>query len=150
MVSFVMTTMAGLAFRSRLLNGCIVIVYDDDRITISSLALLVLGMARVGGAWVMRVIRILGPALFIAAVARSLAVLYNNDLAGVAVFLAGGCTGGHGGNREYNQEEESKALHDNICIEFESENAFVAHKSIQSTAYTTSQQLILSAIILKA
>ena len=93
------------AFRC-LLHIRIVVINDDHRV--ASFALSVLGMAGVGGTRVVRVVRVLGPAFFVAGVlagfANPFAVFDNDYLTGIGVLLAGGRTGCHRGDRQYNQE----------------------------------------------
>lgn len=88
MATFVVAALPWFAFRSHRFNVRIVIVHDNH--CIASLALLVLGVAWVGRARVVWVVCVFGPALLIAAVACRFAVFYDDDLTGIAVFLAGG------------------------------------------------------------
>lgn len=100
----VVITMSRLSFWRSLPNGGIVVIYDNNRV--ASLSIFVLGMARVGSARVVRIVCVLGPAFFIPFVvaAAGFAVFNDNDLAGIAVFLAGGGTRRHGGYRQYNKK----------------------------------------------
>lgn len=80
----VLAALARVPFGAGLFHGGVVFVHDDDRVT-AAFAMFLLGVARVGGARVVRVVRVFGPAFFVALVAfvpllvTAFAVFYNND-----------------------------------------------------------------------
>lgn len=96
--AFAMTALTWTAFaRCCLFHGGIVVIHNDNRV--AALALLMLGMARIGRVWVVRVICVLGPAFLVALVVTGFTVFDDHHLTSVAVFFAGAGTGSHRGNR---------------------------------------------------
>lgn len=106
LASVVVVAISGFALGCRLLYGGIVVIDDDHGV--AALPLLVLGMTWVSGARVMRIVRVLGPAFFVARVlasfADTFAVFNDDDLTGVGVLLARGSAGSHCGDRQHKQE----------------------------------------------
>lgn len=85
--SVVVIAFSRFALGRSLLHIRIVVIHNDNGV--ATFALLVLGVAWVSGTRVMRIVCVLGPALFVAFVVPGFAVFNNNYLAGIAVFLAG-------------------------------------------------------------
>ena len=83
----VVIAMPRFALGCSLLHSRVVVIHNDNGV--AAFSLLVLGMAWVGGAWVVGVVRILGPAFFVALVVPGFAVFDDYYLTGIAIFLAG-------------------------------------------------------------
>lgn len=86
--TFVVFTMAWFSFRGGLLYSGVIVVHDDDGI--ATLTLLVLGMAWIGCARMVRVVRVFGPAFFVVFVVTSFAVFHNHNWPGASAFLVAG------------------------------------------------------------
>jgi hypothetical protein len=148
LICVVLATFSRITFRTCLFYSRIVIVHDNNRIAAPSR--LVLGMARVGGAWMVRVVCVFGPAFFVTGMVSGSAVFYNHNWPRGRISLSGDMARRQSGHRQYNQKEETETLHDSVCFEFEYSIVFKSYKSMHSIEYKNNYSATLSAIVNKA
>jgi hypothetical protein len=98
LAALVLVAMPRFTLWSCLLNGGVIIIHDNNRV--APFALLVLGMARVGSMWMVRVVRIFGPSFLVVFVMPGFAVFNNyNWPSGRAFFVAGDMARRQSGHR---------------------------------------------------